>query len=99
MKRLTHYKRMQWSLEPRGADSGIISTRLPRTSSLHPVVLPRLWIRTAPDLNGKLTDITFTLPIFKMSIVDLTCQLVKAVEYDGNKMVPGDQLKGILGYT
>lgn len=99
MKRLTHYKRIQWSLEPRGADNGLISNRLLRTSSLHPVVLPRLWIRTAPGLNRKLTDITFAVPIFKMSIMDLTCQLLKAVEYDGNKMVQGNQLKGILGYT
>ncbi|OBS65878.1 hypothetical protein A6R68_05583, partial [Neotoma lepida] len=56
-----------------------------------------------PELNGKLTGITFTIPILNMSIMDLTCHLEKAAKYNNIKKVvkqaPEDPLKGILGYT
>lgn len=36
-----------------------------------------------PELNGKLTGITFHVPIFNMSIMELTCHLEKAAKYNG----------------
>ncbi|KAL1779116.1 glyceraldehyde-3-phosphate dehydrogenase [Sigmodon hispidus] len=56
-----------------------------------------------PELNGKLTGMTFRVPTPNVSVVDLTCCLEKAAKYDDIKKVVKQAsegpLKGILGYT
>lgn len=56
-----------------------------------------------PELKGKLTGMSFRVPVADVSVVDLTVRLDKAATYDQVKAAmkeasEGD-LKGILGYT
>lgn len=56
-----------------------------------------------PALKGKLTGMSFRVPVANVSVVDLTVRLAKPASYDQIKAVmkaasEGD-LKGILGYT
>ena len=56
-----------------------------------------------PELKGKLTGMSFRVPVADVSVVDLTVRLEKAATYDQikaamKKASEGD-LKGILGYT
>ncbi|XP_075410141.1 glyceraldehyde-3-phosphate dehydrogenase-like [Tenrec ecaudatus] len=59
--------------------------------------------KVIPELNGKLTGMTFRVPTPDVSVVDLTCRLEKAAKYDDIKEVvkqaSDSPLKGILGYT
>ncbi|KAL1775601.1 glyceraldehyde-3-phosphate dehydrogenase [Sigmodon hispidus] len=59
--------------------------------------------KVIPELNGKLTGMAFRVPTLNMSVVDLTCRLEKASNYDDIKKVvkqaSESPLKGILGYT
>ncbi|MCI1930792.1 MAG: type I glyceraldehyde-3-phosphate dehydrogenase [Clostridia bacterium] len=59
--------------------------------------------KVIPELNGKLTGLSFRVPTLDVSVVDLTCRLVKHVSYDEIKAVikkaSEEELKGILGYT
>ena len=54
-------------------------------------------------LNGKLTGMAFRVPTADVSVVDLTCRLVKGATYDqvkaAMKTASEGELKGILGYT
>ncbi|HUR42406.1 MAG TPA: type I glyceraldehyde-3-phosphate dehydrogenase [Verrucomicrobiae bacterium] len=56
-----------------------------------------------PDLNKKLTGMSFRVPTSDVSVVDLTVELVKDASYDEIKAEMKAQsegaLKGILGYT
>ena len=56
-----------------------------------------------PELNGKLTGMSFRVPTLDVSVVDLTCKLKKAATYDEIKAAvkkhAETDLKGILGYT
>ncbi|KAF5270720.1 hypothetical protein FQA39_LY01458 [Lamprigera yunnana] len=56
-----------------------------------------------PSLNGKLTGMTFRVPVSNVSVVDLTVRLGKGATYDEikNKIKEASEgpLKGILGYT
>lgn len=56
-----------------------------------------------PELNGKLTGMSFRVPTADVSVVDLTVKLVKATSYDeiaqAMKTASEGELKGILGYT
>jgi len=56
-----------------------------------------------PELNKKLTGMSFRVPTSDVSVVDLTCELVKDASYDEIKAEMKAQsegaLKGILGYT
>jgi glyceraldehyde 3-phosphate dehydrogenase len=56
-----------------------------------------------PELNGKLTGMSFRVPTADVSVVDLTVRLVKATSYEeiSNAMKAASEadLKGILGYT
>ena len=59
--------------------------------------------KVIPPLNGKLTGMSFRVPVQNVSVVDLTCRLEKAASYDDIKAAmksaaEGD-LKGILKYT
>ncbi len=56
-----------------------------------------------PALKGKLTGMSFRVPVPDVSVVDLTVRLEKAASYDTIKAAMKDasenELKGILGYT
>ncbi|MBM3178218.1 MAG: type I glyceraldehyde-3-phosphate dehydrogenase [Bacteroidetes bacterium] len=56
-----------------------------------------------PDLKGKLTGMSFRVPVADVSVVDLTVRLEKPASYEDIKKVmkaaSEGELKGILGYT
>jgi len=56
-----------------------------------------------PELKGKLTGMSFRVPVADVSVVDLTVRLDKAATYDqikaAMKEAADGELKGILGYT
>lgn len=56
-----------------------------------------------PELKGKLTGMSFRVPVADVSVVDLTVRLNKPATYDQIKMAmkvaSEGELKGILGYT
>ena len=59
--------------------------------------------KVIPELNGKLTGMSFRVPIPDVSVVDLTVRLEKETTYEEiceamEKAAQGD-LKGVLGYT
>ncbi|WZL77503.1 type I glyceraldehyde-3-phosphate dehydrogenase [Eubacteriales bacterium mix99] len=59
--------------------------------------------KVIPELNGKLTGMSFRVPTVDVSVVDLTCRLEKAATYDeikaAMKHASENEMKGILGYT
>ena len=59
--------------------------------------------KVLPDLNGRLTGMSFRVPTSDVSVVDLTVELEKPASYDEIKAEMKAQsegaLKGILGYT
>jgi glyceraldehyde 3-phosphate dehydrogenase len=59
--------------------------------------------KVIPELNGKLTGMSFRVPTSDVSVVDLTCELVKEASYDeickAMKAASEGKMKGILGYT
>lgn len=60
--------------------------------------------KVIPDLNGKLTGMSFRVPTADVSVVDLTCRLEKAATYDEIKAAikaasESDRFRGIIGYT
>ncbi|XP_067874721.1 glyceraldehyde-3-phosphate dehydrogenase 2 [Heterodontus francisci] len=59
--------------------------------------------KVIPELNGKLTGMAFRVPVADVSVVDLTCRLVKPASYseikEAVKQASEGPLKGILGYT
>ncbi|MFM6975623.1 MAG: type I glyceraldehyde-3-phosphate dehydrogenase [Sphingobacteriaceae bacterium] len=56
-----------------------------------------------PELKGKLTGMSFRVPVPDVSVVDLTVRLAKPASYEQicavMKKAAQDELKGILGYT
>jgi glyceraldehyde 3-phosphate dehydrogenase len=56
-----------------------------------------------PELKGKLTGMSFRVPVADVSVVDLTVRLEKPASYDdiknAMKAASEGELKGILGYT
>jgi len=56
-----------------------------------------------PELKGKLTGMSFRVPVADVSVVDLTVRLAKATSYENikntMKKASETELKGILGYT
>src|SRR6201746_385666 len=56
-----------------------------------------------PELKGKLTGMSFRVPVPDVSVVDLTVRLGKSASYEDIKKAMKDasegELKGILGYT
>ncbi|TZF83835.1 type I glyceraldehyde-3-phosphate dehydrogenase [Pedobacter sp. BS3] len=56
-----------------------------------------------PELKGKLTGMSFRVPVADVSVVDLTVRLAKPASYDDVKKAMKEasegELKGILGYT
>ena len=59
--------------------------------------------KVIPELNGKLTGMSFRVPTLNVSVVDLTVNLQKAASYEeicsAMKKASEGELKGILGYT
>ena len=59
--------------------------------------------KVIPEMNGKLTGMSFRVPTTDVSAVDLTCRLEKATTYEEIKAVmkkaSEGELKGVLGYT
>jgi len=59
--------------------------------------------RVLPALKGKLTGMSFRVPVSDVSVVDLTCELVREATYAGicaaMKAAAQGPLAGILGYT
>jgi len=59
--------------------------------------------KVIPDLNGKLTGMSFRVPTLDVSVVDLTCNLEKPATYDeivqAVKEACQGELKGIMDYT
>jgi len=59
--------------------------------------------KVIPELNGKLTGMSFRVPTPDVSVVDLTCTLKKGATYEeicaAMKTASEGELKGILGYT
>ncbi|MDP4177688.1 MAG: type I glyceraldehyde-3-phosphate dehydrogenase [Bacillota bacterium] len=59
--------------------------------------------KVIPELNGKLTGMSFRVPTIDVSVVDLTCRLEKSATYEEIKAAVKEasegELKGILGYT
>jgi len=59
--------------------------------------------KVIPELKGKLTGMSFRVPTLNVSVVDLTCRLEKATDYDAikaaMKKASETELKGVLGYT
>ena len=59
--------------------------------------------KVIPELNGKLTGMSFRVPTADVSVVDLTCTLEKPATYDeivaAVKEAADGELNGILGYT
>ncbi|MEN6618365.1 MAG: type I glyceraldehyde-3-phosphate dehydrogenase [Rikenellaceae bacterium] len=59
--------------------------------------------KVLPEMNGKLTGMSFRVPTINVSVVDLTCRLEKAASYqdikDAMKKASEGELKGVLGYT
>jgi glyceraldehyde 3-phosphate dehydrogenase len=56
-----------------------------------------------PDLKGKLTGMSFRVPVADVSVVDLTVKLAQPASYEAicaaMKNASENELKGILGYT
>ena len=59
--------------------------------------------KVIPELNGKLTGMSFRVPTVDVSVVDLTCNLAKSATYeeicDAVKKASENELKGILEYV
>ncbi|MGB5242867.1 MAG: type I glyceraldehyde-3-phosphate dehydrogenase [Lutimonas sp.] len=59
--------------------------------------------KVIPSLNGKLTGMSFRVPVMDVSVVDLTVNLAKSATYEDicktMKAASEGELKGILGYT
>ncbi|KLN45587.1 glyceraldehyde-3-phosphate dehydrogenase [Providencia rettgeri] len=59
--------------------------------------------KVIPELNGKLTGMSFRVPTPNVSVVDLTARLEKPATYaqicEAIKEAAAGELKGVLGYT
>ena len=59
--------------------------------------------KVIPELNGKLTGVSFRIPIANVSVVDLTVRVKKSTSYetikDTLKEASQNSLQGILSYT
>lgn len=56
-----------------------------------------------PELKGKLTGMSFRVPVPNVSVIDLTVRLAKETSYEkicsAVKLASENEMKGILGYT
>ncbi|KNZ87930.1 glyceraldehyde-3-phosphate dehydrogenase [Providencia stuartii] len=78
----------------RGASQNIIPSSTGAAKAVGKVI---------PELNGKLTGMSFRVPTPNVSVVDLTVRMEKPATYaqicDAIKEAAAGELKGVLGYT
>jgi glyceraldehyde 3-phosphate dehydrogenase len=78
----------------RGAASNIIPSSTGAAKAVGKVI---------PELNGKLTGMSFRVPTADVSVVDLTCRLAKPATYQEIKLAmktaSEGAMKGVMGYT
>ena len=59
--------------------------------------------KVIPEMNGKLTGMSFRVPTIDVSVVDLTCRLEKPATYEeikeAIKKACANEMKGIMDYT
>ena len=59
--------------------------------------------KVLPSLKGKLTGMSFRVPVSDVSVVDLTCELAREATYAGicaaMKAASEGPMRGVLGYT
>ena len=59
--------------------------------------------KVIPELNGKLTGMSFRVPTIDVSVVDLTCRLDKGASYEticaAIKAASEGKMRGVLAYT
>ncbi|MDB5051435.1 MAG: cbbG [Fibrobacteres bacterium] len=59
--------------------------------------------KVIPELNGRLTGMSFRVPASDVSVVDLTCELERGASYEdickAMRTASEGPLKGVLGYT
>jgi glyceraldehyde 3-phosphate dehydrogenase len=59
--------------------------------------------KVIPELNGRLTGMSFRVPASDVSVVDLTCELERGASYEeickAMRAAAEGPLKGVLGYT
>jgi glyceraldehyde 3-phosphate dehydrogenase len=59
--------------------------------------------KVLPELEGKLTGMSFRVPVSDVSVVDLTCELLRETTYAeicaAMKAAAEGSLRGVLGYT
>ncbi|WP_312043596.1 type I glyceraldehyde-3-phosphate dehydrogenase [Anaerotignum sp.] len=59
--------------------------------------------KVIPEMNGKLTGMSFRVPTIDVSVVDLTCRLEKSATYEeikaAIKKACENEMKGIMDYT
>lgn len=59
--------------------------------------------KVIPELNGKLTGMSFRVPVVNVSVVDLTCRLAKPATYEEikatMKAASEGAMKGVIAYT
>lgn len=59
--------------------------------------------KVIPELSGKITGLSFRVPVLDVSVVDLTCRLDKPASYEqicnAVKEASENEMNGILGYT
>lgn len=67
-------------------------------SQFPPAISCRLYLQVIPELNGKLTGMSFRVPTADVSVVDLTCRLDKAASYDDIKAAIKEVRTGLKIY-
>lgn len=81
----------------RGGRSALVNIIPSATGAAHAVG------KVIPDLNGKLTGMSFRVPTINVSVVDFTVLLKQHTNYENIKIAmknaSENELKGILGYT
>jgi glyceraldehyde 3-phosphate dehydrogenase len=77
---------------------GILDNIIPATTGAAKAVT-----KVLPSLQGKLTGMSFRVPVSNVSVVDLTCELERAANYAdicaAMQAASAGSLRGILGYT
>ncbi len=77
---------------------GILENIIPATTGAAKAVG-----KVLPELKGKLTGMSFRVPVSDVSVVDLTCELLRETTYAevcaAMKAASEGSLRGVLGYT
>jgi glyceraldehyde 3-phosphate dehydrogenase len=77
---------------------GLLDNIIPATTGAAKAVT-----KVLPNLAGKLTGMSFRVPVANVSVVDLTCELARATTYAdicaAMKQASEGSLAGVLGYT